>query len=129
MNTNELDKKIKEALSAQDAELFEEYGGEQGIFELIADTFRGKRRWLVVLVYVYSIVFLVLAVITAVQFFKADPDNTRDLILWAMGFLFCNFAVAMLKMWYFMEMNKNAVTREVKRLELQIARLAKRLSE
>lgn len=129
MNTNELDKKIKEALSAQDAELFEEYGGEQGIFELIADTFRGKRRWLVVLVYVYSIVFLVLAVITAVQFFKADPDNTRDLILWAMGFMFCNFAVAMLKMWYFMEMNKNSVTREVKRLELQIARLAQRLSE
>ena len=126
---NDLDKKIREALSTQDAELFEEFGGEQGIFELIGDTFRGKRRWLVVLVYVYSIVFLVLAVITAVQFFKADPDNTRDLIFWAMGFMFCNFAVAMLKMWYFMEMNKNTVTREVKRLELQIAHLAKRISE
>ena len=58
---NDLDKKIREALSTQDAELFEEFGGEQGIFELIGDTFRGKRRWLVVLVYVYSIVFLVLA--------------------------------------------------------------------
>ena len=126
---NDLDKKIREALSAQDAELFEEFGGEQGIFELIGDTFRGKRRWLVVLGYVYSIVFLVLAVITAVQFFKVDPDNTRDLILWAMGFMFCTIPLTMLKMWYFMEMNKNSVTREVKRLELQIARLAKRLSE
>ena len=47
----------------------------------------------------------------------------------AIGFVFCINAVAMLKLWYFMEMNKNAVTREVKRLELQIARLAKRLSE
>ncbi|MCH7603243.1 MAG: hypothetical protein IIB54_10785 [Planctomycetes bacterium] len=126
---NDLDKKIREALSAQDAELFEEFGGEQGLMEMVGDTFRGQRRWLVILVFIYSIVFFVLAIITAVQFFKADPDNTRDLIMWAMGFLFCNIAVAMLKMWYFMEMNKNAVTREVKRLELQIARLAKRLSE
>ena len=129
MNTNELDKKIREALSAQDAELFEEYGSEQGLMEMIVDTFRGQRRWLVVLAFIYSIVFFVLAIVTAVLFFKTDPDSTRDLIMWAMGFLFCNFAVAMLKMWYFMEMNKNAVTREVKRLELQIARLAKRLSE
>ncbi len=126
---NDLDKKIREALSAQDAELFEEFGGEQGLMEMIVDTFRGQRRWLVVLVFVYSIVFFVLASVTAVLFFKTDPDSTRDLIMWAMGFLFCNFAVAMLKMWYFMEMNKNTVTREVKRLELQIARLAKRLSE
>ena len=129
MNTNELDKKIREALSAQDAELFEEYGGEQGLLEMVGDTFRGRRRWLAVLAIVYSIVFFILAIVTAVLFFKTDPDSTRDLIMWAMGFLFCNIAVAMLKMWYFMEMNKNAVTREVKRVELQIARLAKRLSE
>ncbi len=126
---NELDNKIREALSAQDAELFEEYGGEQGLMEMILDTFRGQRRWLVVLGVIYSIVFFILAIITAVMFFKTDPESTRDLIMWAMGFMFCNFAVAMLKMWYFMEMNRNAVTREVKRLELQIARLAKRLSE
>ena len=129
MNTNELDKKIKEALSAQDAELFEDYGCEQGLMEMIVDTFRGQRRWLVVLGVIYSIVFFALAIITAVLFFKTDPESTRDLIMWAMGFMFCNFAVAMLKMWYFMEMNRNAVTREVKRLELQIARLANRLSE
>ena len=126
---NDLDNKIREALSAQDAELFEEFGGEQGLMEMIVDTFRGQRRWMVVLGVIYSIVFFVLAIITAVLFFKTDPESTRDLIMWAMGFMFCNFAVAMLKMWYFMEMNRNAVTREVKRLELQIARLAKRLNE
>jgi hypothetical protein len=33
-------------------------------------------------------------------------------------------SVAMLKMYFFMEMNKNQVLREVKRLELQVARMA-----
>ena len=35
-------------------------------------------------------------------------------------------AVAMLKMYFWMEMNKNVTLREVKRLELQIARLVSR---
>jgi len=35
----------------------------------------------------------------------------------------------MMKTWYFMELNKNAVTREIKRLEWQIARLASRIKE
>jgi len=32
-----------------------------------------------------------------------------------------------MKTWWWMEVNKNAITREVKRLELQIARLAARV--
>ncbi len=124
---NELDKKIREALSAQDAELFEEIGGEQGFMEMIADTFHGRRRWMVFLVWIYLFVFTGLSVLTAIQFFQVE--TTRAMLAWAIGFVFCINAVAMLKMWYFMEMNRNAVTREVKRLELQIARLANRLSE
>lgn len=124
---NDLDRKIKEALSAQDAELFDEFSGEQGMFEMVGESFKGRHRWLVVLVTIYSVVFFVLAVVTVVQFFKADVANTRDLLMWATAFVFCVNAVAMLKMWYFMELNKNTITREVKRVELQLARLAKRL--
>jgi hypothetical protein len=36
--------------------------------------------------------------------------------------------VAMLKMYFWMEMNKNVTLREMKRLELQVARLASRES-
>lgn len=122
-----LDDKIKQALSEQDSELLEEFSSEQSIFEIIGDTFRGRQRWLVVLMYIYSVVFFGLAIFTAVKFFQVE--STRELIAWAVGFLFCTMAVTMLKMWYFMEMNKNAITREVKRLELQIARLASRIGE
>ena len=45
-------------------------------------------------------------------------------LLWSAGALLTMLAVAMLKMYFWMEMNRNATLREVKRLELQVARLA-----
>ena len=41
----------------------------------------------------------------------------------------CFSAIAGMKVWYWLELNKNAVTREIKRLELQIARLASRIKD
>ncbi|MEE8169622.1 MAG: DUF6768 family protein [Phycisphaerae bacterium] len=38
-------------------------------------------------------------------------------------------AVAMLKIWYWMEMQRIVVMREIKRVELQIARLAARIRD
>ncbi len=122
---NELDKKIKEALRQEDAELFEDLGGEPSVFEMIIDTFRGKHWWLSVLTFFWTLVFMVLGILSAVRFFKTD--DSRDMMMWALAFIFCMMAVSMLKMWFWMELNKNAITREIKRLELQIARLASRI--
>lgn len=122
---NELDKKIKEALSQEDAELMKDFEGEPSIFEMLTDTFRGRHRWLNVLGAIWILFFLVLGIYSAMQFFKVETD--RDMLMWAAAFLFCMSAVSMLKIWYWMEMQKNSITREIKRLELQIARLAGRL--
>lgn len=124
---NDLDRKIREALREEDAELFAEVGEEPSLFEMLLETCRGRRRWLAILAAVYTLVFLVLAILSGVRFFGAE--STRDLLMWAVACLLCMSAVSMLKLWYFMEMNKNAVTREIKRLELQIARLARRIKE
>ena len=124
---NELDKKIKEALRQEDAELFEDLGGEPSVFELVIDTFRGKHWWLTVLTIFWSLVFFVLAILSAIKFF--NTDDSRDMMMWALAFIFCMMAVSMMKMWFWMEMNKNAITREIKRLELQIARLAGRIKD
>lgn len=124
---NELDKRIKEALRQEDAEIFEDVGGEPSVFEMIFETFRGRHWWLSVLTFVWTLVFFVLAIFSAVKFFNTEAS--RDMMLWALAFVFCMMAVSMLKMWFWMELNKNAITREIKRLELQIARLAGRLKE
>lgn len=124
---NELDKKIKEALRREDAEIFEDVGGEPSLFEMAAEAFRGRHWWLNALTSFWILVFFVLAILAAVKFF--NTEDTRDAMLWAIAFIFCMMAVAMLKMWFWMELNKNSITREIKRLELQIARLAGRIKE
>lgn len=124
---NELNKKIKEALREEDAEIFEEFGSEPSIFEMLMDTFRGRHRWLVFLTMFWTIVFLVLGVLSVIRFFRAE--ELRDLLMWAAASAFLLSGVSMMKVWFWMELNKNAITREIKRLELQIARLAGRIKD
>jgi hypothetical protein len=121
----DIDKSIRAALAAEDRELFEEYGSEPSLFEMIADTFRGRHRWLKIGMTFNILAFTVIAVLVAIQFFHTD--TTRGMILWATLFLFCCLGTMMMKLWWWQQMDKNAVTREIKRLELQIARLAARL--
>ena len=120
----DIDRKIKEALRAEDADAFEQYG-EQSIHEMLIDSFRGKSKWLVVMTVLATLVFLALTIFSAVQFFRAVSD--RQMIVWAVAVGFGLLSIGLLKIWYWMELNKNAVMREIKRVELQIARLAGRL--
>ncbi len=124
---SELDDKIREALRTEDAELLDRVGGEPSMFELVMETFRGRHRWLVLLTVFWSLVFFVLAIVTAVKFFTTE--DSRDMMLWALAFVFCMSAVSMMKVWFWMELNKNAIMREIKRLELQIAQLAARVKD
>ena len=124
---NELDRKIREALRKEDAEFYKDFDEEPSVFEMLVETCRGRRRWLNVLGAFWTLVFLVLGILSAVRFFGAE--TTRDIVMWAAACILCMSAVSMLKVWYFLEMNRNALTREIKRLELQIARLAGRIKD
>ncbi|MDA2933945.1 hypothetical protein MYX82_06335 [Acidobacteria bacterium AH-259-D05] len=121
----DIDKMIRDTLGAEEAELFESLGGEQGIQEMVIDSFRGKTRWMVALVFVTIPAFVVLAVLATVQFFQVEGVN--EMIAWACAFMFCWIAIGMMKVWYWMELNKNTIIRELKRVELQIAQLSNRL--
>lgn len=123
----DLDKKIQDALRQQDAELFAEFGGEPSVFEMLLETCRGRNWWLNLLGMFWTLVFLVAGIVAAVKFFQTE--ELRGMLMWAAIFLFCMTTVAMFKMWYWMEMQRNAVTREIKRVELQIARLAERVKQ
>lgn len=123
----DLDKKIQEALRKEDADLFEEFAGEPSMYEMIMETFRGKYRWMAVVAVFYTIVFIALFIFSAIRFFGAE--ETREMLMWAALCILCWFAVFVMKVWYWMELNKNALMREIKRLELQIARLAGRIKE
>jgi len=124
---NDLDKRIQEALRKEDAELLRDFVEQPSLFEQVTETFRGRGRWLAFVGVFWGIVFTVVWIWAAVRFFYAE--TTRDIVMWAAICMMCIAAVWGIKAWYFMGLNKNAVTREIKRLELQIARLASRLKE
>ena len=85
---------------------------------MVIDSFRSRHRWLVVLVFTVSTVFFLLEFVVAYQFFHAE--STRAMIAWATGFVVCAIIMYMMKVWYWLELNKNSLAREIKRLELSL---------
>ena len=123
----DIDKKIQEALHAEDEDLFTEHGGELGMLEMVIDSFHSKQRWFMAIVMVWTIGMIALMVLSAIKFFEVE--SVREMIMYAVATVSIGGMIAMIKLWYFMELNKNALTREIKRLELQIARLSSRLGK
>jgi uncharacterized membrane protein YciS (DUF1049 family) len=120
-----IDDKIREALRKEDAELLENYRGEAPFHEMLLDSFRGRNRFLNVMAFVATFIVMALLVTSGYQFFQAD--STRAMIGWATGFVTCAVASGLLKIWFYLEINKNSLTREIKRLELQIAHLSRQV--
>jgi K+ transporter len=123
---SELDTKIRAALAAEESALLQSFA-EPSLPEQIVETFRGRNRWLVVMAFVLTAAFVGFAVFTAISFFYAE--STKTTIGWASGFGLCLITIAMMKIWYWIELSKNNVLREVKRMELQVARLASQLKK
>ncbi|MCH9649481.1 MAG: hypothetical protein K0U98_14660 [Deltaproteobacteria bacterium] len=122
----DIDEKIRQAL-ATDEELAG-FGagnippsGDQNILQDLSEVFRGRQRWLNLLGAVIQLIYLCLCIWSAFRFFEAEA--LRDQILFATGFLASLGVTLAFKIWFWMVLNRNAVLREVKRLELQVARL------
>jgi len=123
---NELDQKIRAALAAEESDLPRQFD-EPSLPAQVLETFRGRNRWLVALVFVMTTAYVGLALLAAIQFFRAD--SVRAMIGWAGGFGVSLLVIAVLKIWYWIELSKNSVLREVKRLELQLAVLGAQLKK
>jgi len=119
---NNLDERISQALQHHESDLTTT---ERPFLDEIAGAFRGRNRWLTVAVYIYIFLFLGIAIWTMILFFRTD--STRYMILWASTAICCVLSIGHLKIWLWMLMNRNAVLREVKRLELAVTLMAEGL--
>ncbi len=117
----EFDDKIRQALRAESDNVWKDVE-ERGLFEQALGVMRGKPKFLTVVANAVMALFFAMTVYSAIRFFGAE--TTRTQIAWSVGFLTSNMIVAMMKLWFWMQMDKNTVIREVKRLELQVATLA-----
>ena len=117
----EIDNLIKETLTKEEAEFYDSLD-EQNLFEMVGGLFKTKNRWLIILMNIVQVISFVLFVYCAIQFF--DVEETNELIKWgAGGFLFLMMST-FIKLFSWMQMDKNAILREMKRLELQISSIA-----
>lgn len=116
-----IDKLIKETLNQEEARFYDELE-EQNLLGKLGQAHTGKTGWLVTVMTIMHIVIFVLFVYSTVRFF--GTDDTNELIKWASaGFLAVIF-MGMLKLYIWMQMDKNDLLRELKRLELQISALS-----
>lgn len=122
---NNIDAKIRRALEATDADLADEFDGDQSMTEMVFDTFRGAQKWMTFLAIFGSLVFMAGSVFGIIHLFKAQ--DMHEHIMWGIGVVFCLGAISMMKIWFWMQMNRNSILREIKRVELQVARLAAKL--
>ena len=91
---------------------------EQSLWEQVMACFRGRMRWLAVMVTVSIPALGIFAVVCAVYFFHAE--SVREMLAWAGGFGFGLIAVTASRLWFWSLMHHYAVLREVKRLELGV---------
>jgi hypothetical protein len=120
---SELDRKILDVLGPAEAKLL----GEPPLWSQVVDVFRGRKRWVHWLVAVSGVAFTVLMVVSVVRFFQAE--DVKELIAWASGFGLSLIAVFACRLWFWLELHTNAVAREVKQVQLQLARLARQLGK
>lgn len=118
LDQTQLDEQIAASLRREAEHYQQELGKDPSVLDLVSDTFHSRMRLLVVMVIIATLAYCGLMVFCAWQFFAAT--STQAQIGWATGFLASLLAVVAFKMWYWMELQKSAILREIKRAELRL---------
>lgn len=118
---NDLDAKIREALEREDNALEEVTRTEAGTWELYFSTMKGRNRLYGFLVNFWFLVFVIVLFYSAYRYFQVE--ELRPTITWGLSVVLSGMIIMSMKVWVWMDMQKNSVLREVKRVELQLVRL------
>jgi hypothetical protein len=118
--TDPIDRMIDEALDAEERELLRQIGDEPGYFTQIWGLFDGRLGWVSWLMMFWQTAMFITAVYCAVQFFQAS--EALEALRWGMPSAVLLIMAGMLKLALWPSLQTNRVLRELKRVELQIAR-------
>ena len=125
MKKEEIDQLIKESLSKEDARFYHDLD-EQGMFKQWGSIYKSKLGAWAVFISAMQLIFTVLIFWTGYRFLTAD--GMEPLIKWGAGLFLSFIVVAQLKLWHWMQMDKNTILLEMKRLEFQVAVLTEKIS-
>nr|WP_321248341.1 DUF6768 family protein [uncultured Psychroserpens sp.] len=125
-NKEDIDKLIKETLTEEETKFYDSLE-EQNVLGMIGGLFTGKNKWITILMNIMTVIFFGFFIYCVVNFF--DTTETNELLKWGLGSVVFLIGVSMLKVFSWMQMDKNAILREMKRLELQVSSLSGKISE
>lgn len=112
--------RLKESLSAEDEAFLRNLEEGESLFGQLGSTFTGPMKFLTGFAFVLTFAFFGIAVWAGFNIYSAAEP--REMVFWLAVFIFGMVSVAMLKMWFWMRMNHLALLRELKRIELRVAR-------
>ena len=116
------DTRMRDGLTAEDEAFLKDLQADRGLFEQIGGTFAGPLAGWTVFAWALSLVFFAFAVFC---FWKlAGVSEMREGFLWLGGALAGWISVGLIKIWFWLRMNHLASLRELKRIELRIARFS-----
>ncbi|MDQ9093214.1 hypothetical protein RC083_16680 [Pseudoalteromonas haloplanktis] len=110
-----LDEKIKQSLQAEQHNLESVLESDSGLFKQLNGIYQGSMRRWAILGTMLAFILTAAFIISAYQFFNSDQQ-----LLWAVCFVSSLMMQIAVKLWLFMEMNRQSIIKEIKRSELEI---------
>jgi len=120
-NSEEIDRLIKESLNKDEAAFYDSLD-EQSVFGMMGGLYKGRMSGILMIMTLVQIIAFGFAIYCAVQFF--GTDQTNELIKWGVGFLTMMLMTSFIKSYSWMHMHKQAIIRELKRIEYQLSILS-----
>ncbi len=121
----DIDDKILAALQAETEQSLQEYEEELGLFGLVGESFRGAMKWVVMAAFALIFIFIGLVIYCGINFYHATDIALK--LNWFAAGMAAFIIVAILRLWFFMELNRLSIRREIKRVELQLSLLATKI--
>jgi hypothetical protein len=119
-----IDDKIKQALSEEYNQMIVENGKiDANPFKQMSIGFKGKMGWMYITVIIFGALITIMSIYSIYSFYH--ETEIKSLIGWAVAIIVTVLLTQMTKVWYWSEMGRNRVIREIKLLELQLAQVIK----
>ena len=123
-----IDEKIKAELAHEAKSIDQALAHDAGIFKLLANAYKGALgRW-VIIVGIFTFAITLVMFWAGYNFFFVEGSLSMKLH-WGVALLLATMVQIALKMWTFMEMNRQSTLRELKRVEFSIESLAAKLKD
>jgi|GraSoiStandDraft_4_1057263.scaffolds.fasta_scaffold260788_2 hypothetical protein len=114
-----VDEAIRRALSPDDLRAYDALSRDQNLLQQAVGAFQSQNRQLAFAGWLLGFALFAISIFGFWRF--ALASDIRQMLIWGAVGGMAMMGLGLVKLWFWMEMQKNAVVREIKRLELQIS--------